>query len=841
MTSRVSVRAILLACSATWAALPSAASAQANEGDSASISEIIVTAARDSRRLKDVPMSVDVATGDELQKFNLFDAKDIQRLSPGLEMSNDSGRSNTTTLRGVSFNPDQGTGPAVQTYLNEVPVDPQYAFTAIYDIQQVEVLRGPQGSLRGASAPAGAITMTTRRPSFTSFDGYVQATATNRHGYNVQGGVSLPFSDTFAVRVAALVDGNRLNNVYNVTRGERSRSRTESARITLDWRPTSDFEAVLTYQYLHADNRQNQQVFGPGNNPITLAPFQVGTQDLGGGFVVPIVIFGPASTFDPAAAALRSGPAATAKDRIAVSDGLQRFQNNFHLVNLNLNWDLGPARLSVIAAHTFALLSQRQELDPGNAVVGRDLFSIPRIPNKIDSIEARIESTNTEGFGGGLSAFYSKRTGKVTVDEDRSQFFLPVPLTSNLSLPVRSLAVVPVFSENYSIAGNLRYRSGPLTVEGSLRYAVNNITQKTDLFLSSPGFTTAFDVGGGAFLLIPVGGGTVFPPNGSVQQVGVPENLQNRTYKPLTGAASVTYQVSPDVSVYAAYGHSYRSGSAIVAAPAGLSDDIYLSKPEKTDSFEIGLKGSVFDRRLSFGIAAYYQKYDGFLNLFGGIFYNCRETNSVCSPTGAPINNATDVPATNGQLGLNYNGDAIIKGIEATLDGRVTDNWDIGINLSYAHGRYDDALLPCNDFAGTGVPNQTGTPRITGTGNISLCKSNDRLADIPDFSASVTTELRFPVGKVTPFVRGLLSYRPSVYSIRNNFQYQDRELVDVYLGIRGEDGRWEINAFAKNVLNQQRITNISNGNAVVGSYDSGYRLINTTNPREFGMTTSFKF
>jgi iron complex outermembrane receptor protein len=99
----------------------------------------------------------------------------------------------------------------------------------------------------------------------------------------VQGGVSLPFSDKVALRVAAVVDGNRLNHVRNVNLdGDRSRSRTESFRATLGLRPTPEFNAYLTYQYLTADNKQYQQVVGSGNNPsYQLFPF------FGGGLTPP--------------------------------------------------------------------------------------------------------------------------------------------------------------------------------------------------------------------------------------------------------------------------------------------------------------------------------------------------------------------------------------------------------------------------------------------------------------------------------------------------------------------------------------------------------------------------
>lgn len=172
----------LLACGSLLAlAAPLAARAEEAAAEPTS-GEIVVTATRQAQKLQDVAMSLNVATGEQLDKFRILDVKDVQQLAPGLELTNTSGRNNTTTLRGITFDPDQGTGPAVQVYFNEIPTDAQTVYTAIYDIQQIEVLRGPQGLLRGLSAPAGAITIATRRPGFDSPAGYAEVTGTNRDG-----------------------------------------------------------------------------------------------------------------------------------------------------------------------------------------------------------------------------------------------------------------------------------------------------------------------------------------------------------------------------------------------------------------------------------------------------------------------------------------------------------------------------------------------------------------------------------------------------------------------------------------------------------------------------------
>jgi iron complex outermembrane receptor protein len=150
-------RKLLLCCAVNAIALPQlcwAAEAQQQAPAPASANEIIVTATRQEQTLQDTPMAVDVVTSDTITKLNVFDAKEIQNLSPGLQLTNNDGRSNVATLRGVTFDPDSGSSPAVEIFLNEVPTDAQTVFTAIYDVGQIEVLRGPQGLFRGRTSPA---------------------------------------------------------------------------------------------------------------------------------------------------------------------------------------------------------------------------------------------------------------------------------------------------------------------------------------------------------------------------------------------------------------------------------------------------------------------------------------------------------------------------------------------------------------------------------------------------------------------------------------------------------------------------------------------------------------
>lgn len=767
--------------------------------------DIVVTATRRSQSLQDTPLSVNVATGEQLEKLNILDTKDIGRLAPGLELTNTSGRSNSITLRGIGFDPDQSTGPAVQTYLNEVPTSAQTLFTALYDIGQIEVLRGAQGLLRGLSAPAGAITITTRRPDFDKITGYGQLTATDRHAYNAQMGVSLPFSDTFAIRVAALVDGNRLNQLRNVTNGDHSNSETQSARLTLGWRPSDRFTAYLTYQYLEQDNRQYQQVVGAGNAPAA-------------------VPFG-----DPT----RSGPPAALDDYIAVSDGGARFLNRGHTINLNATWDLGGATLTAVGGYQSTTLASLRDVDTGNSIPGYLNNVDLNTPVRAATADLRLASKDDGAFGWSLGAFYQRQRGTTTVAQQADNFFGTFPFAAGLYLPVNVLVTAPAKADTYSFNANARFHVSNLTLEGGLRYTLERGIRQATVGISSPGFV-------GSPIGIPAIPGFAFESD------SVPADQRRVNNNPLTGGATLTWELSGTFTTYASYGRSFRAGAYSIGSQSGLSPDLVVSRNEKTDSFEIGAKGSFANRRVSYAVAAFYQTFDNFLSRFGNIAYNCRDLFGSCNDAGPPINNVTDVPGVNAAADFDYNGNATIKGIEGTLDLRPTTFWDIGINAAYSKARYDnDARLPCNDYDGDGRPDGVGTPRITGTGNVSFCRLN-RLADVPDFSLTATSELRLPTsGSIEPFARGLVSYRPSVYSERTTVDLPSRTILDLFLGLRLDNGRFEISAFAKNLLNQKRITSININEAFTAAgtsqYNSGYRLVTLTNPREFGVTTAFRF
>ena len=247
--------------------------------------EIVVAARRKEESLQDVPEFVNVVTTEAVEKLKLTQFTELQSVVPGLTLAQDgSGTQTSTSLRGVTFDARSTAPPTVAMYLNDAPVQSLFLFDSLFDIGQIEVLRGPQGTTRGVSAPSGAITVTTRRPDVAEVGGYAQGQVTDRHGYNLQGAVNVPvIQDVLAVRVAGVGDWTEANGVRSIHNSERPEQRTLAGRFSVLFNPEPDLSVQLSYT--HIDKRQHafEQVSGPGQgtpvNPAIRAGERRSVQD----------------------------------------------------------------------------------------------------------------------------------------------------------------------------------------------------------------------------------------------------------------------------------------------------------------------------------------------------------------------------------------------------------------------------------------------------------------------------------------------------------------------------------------------------------------------------------
>jgi len=155
-----------------------------------------------------------------------------------------------------------GTTNTVESYVNDAPISVVDVFTSTFDINQVEVLRGPQGTLRGRPSPSGALTITTQRGNFSNDEGYVEGTVSDHNGQNVQAALGGPLSDTVAFRLAGVYDSNDGTQVKDIYSGRYNNAKVEGGRATLTWLPIDKLEFNVMQQYIHDERDFYRQVEG---------------------------------------------------------------------------------------------------------------------------------------------------------------------------------------------------------------------------------------------------------------------------------------------------------------------------------------------------------------------------------------------------------------------------------------------------------------------------------------------------------------------------------------------------------------------------------------------------
>lgn len=226
--------------------MPGVALAQ-DSGVEAESGDIVVTAQRRSERYVDVPATVSVVTAEQLSDSGITNSHDLRLLTPGLNVTQQ-GLYTQPTIRGVGTTvTGPGADPNVAIYVDGVYQPNQGA--ALFDfanIERVETLKGPQGTLYGRNATGGALVVTTRAPSLAGPEGSFEASYGSFNESTVSLYYNLPISDTFAANIALY---NRQNDGYtdNVTRGvDSSVTETFNARVRFLIQPTDNARFILT-------------------------------------------------------------------------------------------------------------------------------------------------------------------------------------------------------------------------------------------------------------------------------------------------------------------------------------------------------------------------------------------------------------------------------------------------------------------------------------------------------------------------------------------------------------------------------------------------------------------
>jgi iron complex outermembrane recepter protein len=215
--------------------------------DSDTLQEITVTAQRRVETLQKSSLAIQAIGGEELSKAGVSQAKDLNALVPGLQMAQ-GGTATQFFIRGVGdFSSTQLSNPGVAFNLDGVYVArPQAIGPTFYDIQRIEVLKGPQGTLYGRNASGGAVNLITNKPSVDSLGGYLTLEAGNYDNKRATGAINIPLSSTLAVR-GALDVVNRDGYLTDGTDDDKH----EAARVQLLWRPEERLSILTSADFTH--------------------------------------------------------------------------------------------------------------------------------------------------------------------------------------------------------------------------------------------------------------------------------------------------------------------------------------------------------------------------------------------------------------------------------------------------------------------------------------------------------------------------------------------------------------------------------------------------------------
>jgi iron complex outermembrane receptor protein len=818
---------LVLATAATAQSAPPPAAAPAAEN--ATLGEIVVTARRRAESLQEVPQTVNAVTSDTLQKLNITQFTDVQTVVPGVNLTNaPNGYQSSASMRGVTF--DVNTAAplgTVATYMNDVSVQTSFMFNSLFDIGQIEVLRGPQGTTRGVSTPSGAITVTTHRPDLSAFGGYISATATDWQSHNVQGAINIPIvQDVLAMRIAALYDENPGNYVRSINSALRPKRSTMATRVSLSFEPSDAVNVNLMYQHLDNRNQVYDQVSGPGHtSPL--------------GFVQP-----PISPFD----------------RASVEYGISDSRTHQDLVTLQADSRVFGQHLSYVGSYQFTKTHARN-LDVTNAADVGAL--VPFVPNfnfqdvnsNYTTQELRLASDPAPGrfidYTVGAYYAFSHVTGLILPSNEpwtQGAFGSPaagVDLAAydpNYVLFHESYNIPSIHQET-SLFGSVTLHLGPNTeLSGGIRH-IWTIIKSSTVVNFSPGMAAlpAAFFGGACGALPSTYAGfcdVTLPLStfGLSPQLTVPSrdseaaNIYN---------LSLSHHFTRDFLAYVNSGTSFRPGfasfgiqnNAILTSTDPELSSLTNHPAERSISYEVGIKWTFLDGRGRLNADIYRQRFTNFTIYVPNINY-------VTNTGGVVPFNFTDAV------------DALVKGFEIDAALQATRDWNIGLLASYSDGKVEGSLVPCNTF------NAAGNPTFNRT-FISLCPGGSA-SRLPLWNMSLTSEYDHDfTDSMQGFVRGLWSYYPQNKNMEPGLIVDSYGLLNLYAGVRSRDGAWELSVFAKNVLNNETLLDKSPVAAdyVTARYlppipvlgfpagtfpsTSGYFSTQVTPPREVGVNIRY--
>jgi iron complex outermembrane receptor protein len=749
--------------------------------DAATSGDVTVTARYRKESAQKVPIAITAISSDTLDKQGAFNIKQVVQQLPSLNIQGISGRNQTITIRGIGTNAG-GTNDGLEQGVG-IYVDGVYrprtgsVITDLIDVESIQLLRGPQGTLFGKNTVAGAIDIRTREPSFEP-----EARGEITYGnYNYLRGylaLGAPINDNLAFRVSYLRT-QRDGLIYNTTyRKDWDQLDNHAARLDVVWKPsdTLKFRLIADYAIQTGDvGFQSVAEVLPTTlaNGTEVRGFYRRAADVG---YVPIVI-------DPFA-------------RKVDIDSSQYDKMPSWGVQLRGDWT-APGGTTITSISAFRRWQWIPNYDGDQIGANVLTQSIVDTDQRQFSQEFRAASPGGQviDWTGGLYFFWQKADDLVTTGYGRDAAGWLT--TSNTASPTATAALPSaaldglfaqsrVIPQTYSYAGygQATWNLSPVfRLTGGLRFTYERKTGSYDAFSSGTvAPISSFDP---ALQAAVAARRAALTPAGSYRA--------ERDTNNLSGIVTAAYDLSADVHGYATYSRGYKSPGINLVAPAN-GINIFV-EPEKVDAFELGLKSRFLNGRGEFNLALFWTDDDN---------YQANFVNTNVTPVVGYITNVGKLRS---------------RGVEVDARANPLD----GLTLTFA-GTYNDARYA--SYRNAPAPYLTGY-----LGVVDL--TGRQASGAPKWSLTGTAEYVHHARSVDLYIGGDASYRSEYYAAVNLDPYSlvpGYALGGLHAGVRAPDGKWDVTAWVRNVTN----TDFYNTKAVNSSF--GVVLAALGEPRTFGLT-----
>lgn len=534
---------------------PPPAQADATENG---LAEIVVTAQRREENLQRVGVAVTAVTGEDLVRSGITQPDDLGKLAPALTVQPSAGSSVSIYLRGVGAQSGNAYAEnAVSFNFNGVYIGrPTAPVGTFYDLERVEVVKGPQGTLYGRNSTGGAINVLPRRPDLGDFGGSIDLEYGNYDNKRATAALNIPLGSVAALRVAGQVvdrDGY-LSDGTNDERGE-------AVRASLLIKPSDTWSALIVGDYFRQHGKGQGSLLSPGSG------FPAGT-GLNGAPPLEdrIGASDPRSVAYLAAYAttLNAPPFCGGFGRLLTSGCVitpqndSYLRNNFYGISVTVEGDLGFGTLTVQPAY------RRTETNENGYVPG---FKIQKVEQTDQmSVEARLTSNADQSLRYVIGGFYFSES------QDADNFFTLGNISTNRFLPRLRTESQAVFGQlTFDVADNLRLIAGG-------RYT--DETRKAQIRAAAGGLP-----------------GVILPP------LGAPFT-GDLNFKKFTWKAGVELDAGASSLVYANVATGFKSGGFFTAAPPNNT-----FQPENLTAYTVGSKNRFFDNKLQVNVEAFYWDY----------------------------------------------------------------------------------------------------------------------------------------------------------------------------------------------------------------------------------------